>query len=191
MSSPGRSHESGRIAVFAAVAVVVFFAAIPASIWLSRAPADLTQAERLGTEIGCTCGTCPHRPIATCGCSFADGMLARLDSELAVSRTDEEVIAIFVAEYGNGVKIKPDDSGFDLMAWAAPIALLMVGAVAMAGVISQWRATSDSGGAAGHAGAADAAAAPRDEPQSAAAPPATDADRYRAIVERELDALDD
>ena len=132
-----RSDQSGRVAVFAVLAVLAFFAAVPASMWLARSPTDVTQAERLGAELGCTCGTCPHRPMATCGCGFADGMLARLDAEVAAGRTDAEITAIFIADYGNGVKIKPEASGFDLLAWVAPIMLLMVGAVAMAGLTAE------------------------------------------------------
>ncbi len=185
-----RSDQSGRIAIFAALGVVAFFAAIPASMWLARPASDVTQAERLGAELGCTCGTCPHRPMATCGCGFADGMLARLDAEVAAGRTDAEITAIFIADYGNGVKIKPEASGFDLLAWVAPIMLLMVGAVAMAGVISQWRASSNR-----DALVATAKATGGESEVSDSGPPrshdATDSDRYRSIVERELDAFDD
>ena len=185
-----RSDQSGRVAVFAVLAVLAFFAAVPASMWLARSPTDVTQAERLGAELGCTCGTCPHRPMATCGCGFADGMLARLDVEVAAGRTDAEITAIFIAEYGNGVKIKPDAAGFDFMAWMAPIALLMVGAVVMAGVISQWRASADSA----EAPVADEATEGGNAVSGSGASPAPDAadsDRYRSIVERELEAFDD
>ena len=190
MNTRMRSDQSGRVALFAALAVLAFFAAIPASMWLARPPSDVTQAERLGAELGCTCGTCPHRPMATCGCGFADGMLARLDAEVAAGRTDAEITAILVAEYGNGVKITPEGSGFDLLAWAAPIVLLMVGAVAMAGVISHWRAGSDPAAPAvtgkatgGESAVSDTGASPSRD--------ATDSDRYRSIVERELDTFDD
>jgi cytochrome c-type biogenesis protein CcmH/NrfF len=117
-------------------------------------------------------------------------MLARLDTEVAASRTDDEIMAIFVAEYGNGVTIKPKASGFGLVAWMAPIALLMVGAVAMAGVISHWRASSERQTP---AATVTATAGDRDVSGtlSVPAPEAIDSDRYRDIVERELDAFDD
>jgi len=190
VNTGAHGSQSGRIVIFATLAVAAFFLAIPASIWLARPLANVTQAERLGAEIGCTCGTCPHRPIATCGCGSADGMLARLDTEVAAGRTDDAIMAIFVAEYGNGVTIKPKASGFGLLAWMAPIALLMVGAVAMAAVISHWRASSER-----EASAATATASAGDRDVSGngpvAAPEAIDSDRYRDIVERELDAFDD
>jgi cytochrome c-type biogenesis protein CcmH len=183
-----------RLLVFTVLAVAALVLAVPFSMWLAQSPADQSQAERLGHEIGCVCGTCPLRPIATCGCGFADGMLARLDQEVAAGRTDEEVMAVFVAEYGSQIKIKPEGSGVGLMAWLAPMALLMVGAVVMAGVISHWRDQRSAGGevpgdatgtvvnASSERGAADA---------DSSAPAEKQPDLYRDIVERELDALDD
>lgn len=180
--------DAGRVALFAAAALAALLLAVPFSIWLAQSPAAESQAERLGHEIGCVCGTCPLRPIATCGCAFADDMLARLDQEVAAGRSDDEIMAVFVADYGTSIKIKPDaGTGVGLMAWLAPMALLMVGAVVMAGVISHWRARHP-GEATAAAAATDAAAGDTGGDAGAAAP---DDDRYRDIVERELDALDD
>jgi cytochrome c-type biogenesis protein CcmH len=174
---------AGRAALFAMAAIAALLLAVPFSMWLAMAPADQSQAERLGHEIGCVCGTCPLRPIATCGCGFADSMLVKLDQEVAAGRTDDEIMAVFVAEYGSQIKIKPEGSGVGLMAWLAPMALLMVGAVAMAAVISHWRGQQPAAEA---ASVTDGAA-----PQDPSAPPTDrEQDRYRDIVERELDDLD-
>ena len=189
METPITTDQRGRIAIFMAIAVVAFFVAIPASMWLARPPSDLTQVERLGAEIGCTCGTCPHRPIATCGCGFADTMLGRLDTEVAAGRTDLEIMAIFAAEYGDSVKIKPGGSGFDLIVWAAPVILLMVGAVSLAGVISHWRARSNLDPAT-IPDQAIRKGSPRSNTERSPPLVATDSDRYREIVEGELDAFD-
>ena len=178
------NYQSGRVGIFAALAMAAFFVAIPTSMWLARPPSDVTQAERLGAEIGCTCGTCPHRPIATCGCGFADTMLGRLDTEVAAGRTDDEIMAIFAADYGNSTKIKPGGTGFDLMVWAAPMVLLMVGAVAMGAVISNWRAQSDSGL---EKTLIDEQRAM--DPEASPSPSSTDPSRYREIVEGELDSF--
>ena len=175
------------MAALAALAV-----AVPFSIWLSQSPANLTQAERLGHEIGCTCGTCPLRPIATCGCGFADGMLARLDAEVASGKSDDEIMALFVAEYGPSIKIKPEGSGIGLAAWLVPMALLMVGAVGMSAVISHWRAAAriDAGTHEVDAVGPAEASAPRVGVAGGDVGRAGGG-KYRDIVERELDAFDD
>jgi cytochrome c-type biogenesis protein CcmH len=189
MGSRVGSDQRGRTALFAVAAVAALLLAVPFSMWLSRAPASLTQTERLGAEIGCACGTCPLRPIATCGCGFADGMLARLDQEISAGRSDDEIMATFVAEYGSAIKIKPAGSGVGLMAWLAPMAFLMVGAVVVGGVISHWRTNQSADGLEG-SGGRGGANVPSSE-AAASAEASAQADRYRDIVERELDALDD
>ena len=180
------NYQSGRIGIFVALAIAAFFVAIPTSMWLARPPSNVTQAERLGAEIGCTCGTCPLRPIATCGCGFADTMLVRLDTEVTAGRTDDEIMAVFVADYGNSIRIKPKGTGFELMVWAAPMVLLMVGAVAMGAVISNWRSQSDLG----------LEKTPLDEqrardPEPSPSLSSTDPTRYLEIVEGELDSFED
>mgnify|MGYP001251638902 FL=1 len=180
------NYQSGRIGIFVALAIAAFFVAIPTSMWLARPPSNVTQAERLGAEIGCTCGTCPLRPIATCGCGFADTMLVRLNTEVAAGRTDDEIMTVFAADYGNSIRIKPKGTGFDLMVWAAPMVLLMVGAVAMGAVISNWRSQSDLG----------LEKTPLDEqrardPEPSPSLSSTDPTRYLEIVEDELDSFED
>ena len=188
MSTQLRS-QSGKAALFTSLAIVAFALAIPFSMWLARSPTDQTQYDRLGAEIGCTCGTCPLRPIATCGCGFADTMLARLDVEVAAGRTDEQIMTVFAAEYGPSIRIKPEGSGLGLLAWLAPMVLLMVGSVAMAAVISHWR--SSHPGSAGPQ-STDARIEPGESnAASDGRKSVAESDRYRDLVERELDALDD
>jgi cytochrome c-type biogenesis protein CcmH len=193
MSSQPKGERGGAV-VFVVIGLVALLAAVPFSIWLSRAPASLTQYERLATEIGCTCGTCPHRPIGTCGCGFADGMLANLRTEVDAGKTDAQIKAVFAAQYGDGTRIKPEASGLDLMAWLAPMALLMVGLVGMAAIIAHWRAAHVAA-VAGEPGEAHPAGAPAAGAVAAggsttASTDAAPADRYRDIVERELGKLE-
>lgn len=189
MSSLSGGNQSGRTILFAVAAIAALLLAVPFSMWLSQAPASLTQTERLGAEIGCVCGTCPLRPIATCGCGFADGMLARLDQEISAAHSDDEIMATFVAEYGTAIKIKPAGTGIGLIAWLAPMAFLMVGAVVLGGVISHWRANQPADGLQASAGQAETGVAGSEA--AASADGSAKADPFRDIVERELDAFDD
>lgn len=179
-------YQSGRIGIFVALAIAAFFVAIPTSMWLARPQSNVSQAERLGAEIGCTCGTCPLRPIATCGCGFADTMLVRLDTEVAAGGTDNEIMAIFAADYGNSIRIKPEGTGFDLMVWAVPMVLLMVGAVSMGAVISIWRSQSDRGFEKELIGRQRTM-----DPEPPLPGSSTDPTRYLEIVEGELDSFED
>ncbi len=169
--------QRGRATVFVVAGVCAALLAVPFSMWLSRAPSSMSQFERLGTELGCQCGTCPMRPIATCGCGFADGMLARLSAETAADKSDAEIMVIFAAVYGPGIKIKPEGRGFGLLAWVPPIMLLLVGGVVIAAVIARWR---EQASVQVHTAAAVGERTGPDED-----------DEYRRLVERELGSLRD
>lgn len=187
--------DSGRTVLFVAAGLVALIAAVPFSIWLSRSPAGLDQYDRLSAEIGCLCGTCPLRPIGTCGCGFADGMLARLRAEAGDGKTDDEIMAVFVADYGSSIQIKPRGSGVGLLAWAAPIIFLMVGGVFVAAIISHWRNTQRVAPAAART-EADVAPevgepdVPTASDEAASTEDGGSPDRYRAIVDEELGDLD-
>ncbi len=153
--------------------------------WLMAQPDhDLDPFTRLAGEIGCQCGDCNLRPIATCGCGYADGMLAELRQLVDTGQSDEQVMTTLVARYNPTVRIKPDSSGFGLLAWAAPILLLTVGAVGVGAVLSRWA----------QKGAADSdrlRPAPTFPSTTDATTQSDDDARRRGIVERELDSLGD
>lgn len=137
---------------FLLAGLAAIFLAVPAAWWLASAPAAPDPYARLGAEIGCQCGTCPNRPIATCGCGFADRMLEQLRDEVAEGRSDEVILASFEDSYGPAIRIKPAASGVDLAAWLVPMMLLLGGAVGVSAVLAHWREqTGTSGPASGGA----------------------------------------
>ena len=182
-------NVTGRAAIFAVAGLAALLLALPLSLWMARAPANLGPYERMGMEIGCVCGTCPYRPILTCGCGFADQMLGDLQEAVDAGLDDEQIMVTVIAEYGQAVRIKPDTSGFDLVAWLAPMAFLLVGGVAVAAILSRWqRQQTELVAEAVH----DEVDLGTDQDRSRATRPlAASAEdrRYLDIVERELDDL--
>jgi len=150
--------------------------------WLvAQPPSNLGQYDRLAGEIGCQCGTCPLRPIATCGCGFADGMLDELRALVDEGHGDDEIFTTFVARYNESIRISPRSDGVALTAWAAPLLLLTVGAVVVAGVLARWARVPD---------------APDETMDPSAGTPASgendsDDQRLRAAVDRELEELNE
>lgn len=169
--------ESGFSVGWLLAAVAAAAIGLGTAWMLAQAPRGMSQFDRLGAEIGCQCGTCPLRPIATCGCGFADGMLDELHELVDGDHSDDEIMATFVSRYNESIRIKPSSSGLDLIAWAAPMLLLTVGAVAVAAVVRRWAA-----------GAADGAAAAEDGDTESA--PAAETSALRERLERELQELD-
>jgi len=165
-------HANRYLIVAAIIAAAV---GLGGGWWAAQPHSHLSQLDRLGAEIGCQCGTCPLRPIATCGCAFADGMLAELAVLTDGSSSDDEVMTTFATRYNPSVRIKPASTGLGLLAWVAPMILLTVGAVGVGAVLLRWASARDS--------ETDLA-----EGSEAAEPVAvaSDSDEARAIVEREI-----
>lgn len=188
-----QARGAARLFVVAGIAALVL--GLAASVWLARAPASYSDYDRLGAEIGCQCGTCPMRPIATCGCGFADRMLEEVRGALAAGASEEEVRAQLVSRYGQQVSIVPETSGFDLTAWAAPVIALLVGAVGVAAFLAHLVRRRDTDFAAaedptGSARAGSPASAATASAGGDGASARKDRERAQRTVEAELDDLE-
>ena len=111
-------------------------------IGLAAAPghAEITQAQinDVGKELGCMCGTCPHRPVSECTCGWAEQARDRIKTMLAAGQSKQAIIAAFVRDYGEQVLSKPPAKGFNLTAWVMPPFILLVGFFVVRGVIKSW-----------------------------------------------------
>lgn len=135
---PERDRQRGSGRWLAVAAVLAAAVGLAAGWQVAQPPRNLDQYARLGGEIGCTCGTCPLRPIATCGCPYADGMLDVLQTLVDEGNADETIMVAFVDQYGDSIRIAPHSSGFDLAVWVAPMMFLTLGAVGIGAIILRW-----------------------------------------------------
>jgi cytochrome c-type biogenesis protein CcmH/NrfF len=94
-------------------------------------------------------------------------MREQFRQRIIAGETGEQLIASYVAEHGEQIRISPTATGFNLVAWLGPVAALFIAATVMILVLRRWRRTAPV-----------TAMAP-------AAPPPAD-DEYLARVRREL-----
>jgi cytochrome c-type biogenesis protein CcmF len=99
-----------------------------------------TPAEKnLQTELVCMCGTCGRKRIGECTCSVAAQMREEVGRLVAEGKTQDQVMAHFVAKYGSQeVLSRPIDRGFNRLAWFLPYAVGMIGVVVIGGVAWRW-----------------------------------------------------
>ena len=92
--------------------------------------------ERLACQCGCglTVHTCNHLQ-----CSFAVPVRDDIAKSLAAGQAEEDIIARYVAEYGEKVLSSPTHEGFNLLAWWGPYIALFLGATALATAIRRFR----------------------------------------------------
>ncbi len=178
------NNQAGSATLIVLTALAAGALGLASAWWMAQPDHRIDPFTRLAGEIGCQCGDCNLRPIGTCGCGFADGMLAELRELVDTGQSDEQVMTTLVARYNSTIRIKPDSSGFGLLAWAVPILLLTMGAVGVGAVLSHWaRKDFDDD---------DPSKPPVASPSTPATTMQDDNDaRLRAIVERELDSLSD
>ena len=113
-----------RVALLLLAAALV---APPASA--APSPADL--------EAELVCPTC-KTTLDQSDAPVARRMKQIIRSRLAEGKTEQQIKDELVAQFGPGVLAEPPKSGFDLLAWVIPLAVLGTGAVGVAVVAWGW-----------------------------------------------------
>jgi cytochrome c-type biogenesis protein CcmH len=116
-----------RLAVVGAVVLVTMFSGTAGVA--APSPSDL--------EAELVCPTC-KTTLDQSDAPVARRMKQIIRTRLAEGATEEQIKAELVAQFGRGVLAAPPKSGFDLLAWLVPLALLGAGAVAVAAVVWGW-----------------------------------------------------
>jgi cytochrome c-type biogenesis protein CcmH len=81
---------------------------------------------------GLRCAVCQGLSVADSPSSMARAQLDKVRELVAGGRSDAEVKDYFVARYGEWVLLKPPTTGLNLAVWIGPVALVLLGALAIA-----------------------------------------------------------
>ena len=91
-----------------------------------------------------------HRLMCTCGCAQVLGEcdhygcpgrtpeMAELRSFIQAGLSDKDILNAFAAKYGMSVLAAPPKSGFNLVAWIAPFAVLAAGLLGTILLVRRW-----------------------------------------------------
>ena len=85
------------------------------------------QVKEVASELRCV--VCQGLSIQDSPSTLAQEMRAVVRDQLAAGRTPEEVKAYFVDKYGEWVLLQPKASGFNLIVYLLPLAVLLGGGV--------------------------------------------------------------
>lgn len=132
-----------------------------------------TLAQRLITEDDVTrvaerlyCPVCENIPLDDCGMEACIIWKQEIADMLVAGMSDEQIIANFVARYGEKVVGVPLDDTLRMMAFIMPLLGLLLASIAAALTFTNWEKRKQS---------------PEDAPQPAAVP-----DDYRQQFERDV-----
>lgn len=97
--------------------------------------------ERAATTLLCDCG-CNPQSIKECACGRAEELRVALVKDATGGKSGDEIIAAYVAKYGQKILISPPATGFNLVAWTGPAIGLLGAAVMITFMIRRWHRTS-------------------------------------------------
>ncbi len=90
------------------------------------------------------CPVCQGESIEDSPAALAQEMRAIVREQLAAGRTPDEVKAYFVDKYGEWILLRPRASGWNLLVYVLPLAVLLIGAAVITRATRRWTKTHDT-----------------------------------------------
>lgn len=133
--------------VLALAVPLLALAVIVVGLWPRQAPAPATPMERayeLSTRLKCP--ICVGQSLAESQVEAAKDLKAYIERRIAEGATDEEIIAEFVANYGEQILLDPSGRTWGLLLWVAPGLVLGGGVLVILGRRRRRARVRDTGG---------------------------------------------
>ncbi|UCF31520.1 MAG: cytochrome c-type biogenesis protein CcmH [bacterium] len=116
--------------------IVLLFLVLAALI-VPPAAMALTSSEVEG-ELMCDCGC--GDVLVNCTCDRSEELRAIINGMIQSGKTKEEILQIFVDQFGEVILSAPPRRGFNLVAYGAPAAGLLIGTALAVVVVRRWSA---------------------------------------------------
>ena len=113
---------------------VAALAVIVVNLWPGDQAAADPEARAYHLAISLKCPICAGESLAGSQTDLAKDLRVLIDEQIAAGRTDEEIIDMFVANYGEQVLLDPPGTGWGVVLWAVPLAIVVIGIVAVLGL---------------------------------------------------------
>src|SRR5437588_8575250 len=165
-----------RRPLFIALAVLAILGAVWSYVFLQNPPQPSLDQRVHDVASQLRCPICQGESVADSPSELAQQMRGVIRQQLQSGKSEQEVIQYFRTSYGDQIVWSPPWQGFTLLAWLAPIGLLLAGIILLFFVLRDWRALAPAGSTTN-----DAELANVDE---------ADLAFYRAKLEQELAADD-
>ena len=124
----------------ALLALLMAVGVLGTGLVLAAAPVDEQTVHAIATQLRCV--VCQSLSVADSPSETAHQMRDIIRERLAAGETPEQVIAYFVARYGDWILLAPPRRGFTLLVWVVPYVGLVLGLVVVAVAIRRWSRVS-------------------------------------------------
>jgi cytochrome c-type biogenesis protein CcmH len=154
---PGPRPCGRRAAAGAGLATALLAALGFAGACLAPPAAAATEdpAEKIESRLMCYCG-CTDLTVHVCNCGTAAGIKSDIRQRLATGQSPDQIVDAYVAQYGEQIRSSPTATGFNLLAWVTPFAVLLAAGAAVILLVRRWGVRGAAPAAAHRAAAATA-----------------------------------
>ncbi len=128
----------------AVLSVALLAAAVSLVVVAARGPAPASALQDRVRAIASTlrCPVCQDLSVADSPSALAEEMRTTIAEKLQAGETPDQIRAGFVGAYGQWILLAPTHSGLNLVAWIAPVLLLVGGLLLAVTSVRRWSAGS-------------------------------------------------
>lgn len=127
-----RALRSGLLALTLASALALSFASAldPVVAFAQAGPkVGAPEVEAVARELMDPCENCKGKLLSGCDCGPAEKLKEEIRTRLERGETKDQIVEAMVAEHGEWIRSAPPKSGFNLVGWGMPFALIGLGVV--------------------------------------------------------------
>jgi len=148
MSATTTGSRRRRTSIGARILAAAMLAAAGALAFVAirgPVPARTLQERTRQVASSLRCPVCQDLSVADSPSTVAREMRAAISRELTEGITPDQIRARFVASYGQWILLSPPRRGINLVAWVAPILLLLGGLLLAAVAVRRWTLSRRAG----------------------------------------------
>src|SRR5512143_4179847 len=126
-----------KILLMLAVVTTLLLATVIVALAQGKTPTD-DEVNAVAKKLYCP--VCPNTPLDVCETKACQDWRQQIRDQLTAGWNEEQIIAYFVAQYGERVLAEPQRGGFTSLVWVLPVVALVLGLVVVWQILKSWRA---------------------------------------------------
>lgn len=119
-----------------------FLLMVPMGAWAQDGAGAVVELDNRVFELSrqLRCPVCTSESVGDSSAAISIEMRNEIRDQIALGKTDAEILAFFQERYGDWVLLEPPREGIHLFVWILPVVGVAAGAVGLALLMNRWLA---------------------------------------------------
>lgn len=127
----------GKFPLLALTVCLLVLVSVPASAEVMKPPVEINRPTRaVEQQLICQCGC--TMVVDVCDCGTAENIRKDILNKMNSGMSNQQVLAAYIAQYGEKVLAYPEKKGFNLTAWIIPFVAIAAGAALLYFILRNW-----------------------------------------------------